>query len=325
MIPYEKIVFPKRIHYSLFWIIIGVLLFLLQEIIFRCFGEEAFFGPRIVMTFVLVSGLPIVYIYASHSLQQILSNLGKYIVFPGDNTINWSTQKTIDIFSFRNHWAKFIAIFVTLLISVLILTLDLPFRSNTLLLILTILVMCPVWFFGGHGVYVAPSFLMLLINISNCPIKSPFYKPAKSVVSPLLSLYSRISLVALVLYLLHVLAIWLSPYSNTPQMIAWILFSGFFPFAMFLLSFTYTHKIIRNIKESNIDQVNEHLQIAYHKFSKSPSKENAEALEKIMAIQKSLENMREWPFELGGVFTFIITLLLPLTQLILAALNVIKP
>jgi hypothetical protein len=97
---------------------------------------------------------------------------------------------------------------------------------------------------------------------------------------------------------------------------------GFFPLAGFIFLVTQSYKIVRAIKYTNINIINERIQDAYEKFHHKPTTENAQTLETLIRIQKEIENEKTWSLGLEGFLTFFATLFIPITQLVITVLDV---
>lgn len=316
MIFYEKFVFPKK-HYVIFWIFSGLFYFGIQQFAMWLGKEEGLFWTRFIFTLVVISGLPISYITINYALKNASSNLKNHLIFPNNNKDLWINNEINNIFSFNSRLSFFVTISLNLLIWLIILTLDMPFKSNIFSKVFMLLIMEPVWMFGGHAAYIVYELLKFLVKITSRKIKSGFLAPPLIIVRPLTTIYSRIAFLALLLYSLHVLALWLSPYATTPQIISWVVFTGFFPFALFIFSTSQTFKLIRAIKFFHVEKINREVQLRYVNLHNKPSKENAEVLEIVVRIQKEAENIKEWPVEFESLFTFLVTLVIPSVQLIL--------
>lgn len=321
IIPYERIVFPKN-YFVLFWLFIGIIHFGLQEVVIRSFKESGLFWTRLMFTLIVLSGLPITYILIAKSLKPAIKTLTKIINIPTKNLSLWSEQKIYDVFSLRTRFAKIAVFCLYVAVMAILIGLDSPYQSNILSIILMLMLMQPVWLIGVHSAFIAFSLLRFLVQLTNFDTKNVFLLPPSPSIQPLISIYSRATFAALFLYLLHLWALRLSPYYTIPQIIGWVTFAGFFPLAGFIFLVTQSYKIVRAIKYTNINIINERIQDAYEKFHHKPTTENAQTLETLIRIQKEIENEKALSLGFEGFLTFFATLVIPIIQSVITVLDV---
>jgi len=313
----DRYFWKQRIHYVFFWIFLGILYFLVFLLLMLIYSETALLWTFLIITLMGLTLVPIIATHASFLFKELLKKLESILIIPIDNKNLWFIEKTREIFSFDTFFSKLFSIFICILLSIFLLTLNLPIQNRQLKYLFIILLQ-PIFISGSRAGFIAIALLRFLTNAVKYPTKSPFYKPKDLVILPLTDFYSRVAIIALALYLLSLLAIILSSFIYSTQMIVWIIFSGFFPLALFIFSFFQIRNLVKRIKNFHVERINEQIQSIYDNLNREPSKENAETLNQFMEIQNKVEKIQEWPLSFNGLVTLIVTFLIPVAQLVIS-------
>ena len=96
---YEKLIFIKRIHYVIYWILVGILLFFLQEIFTRISGDTSFLIMRALFSF-YISLIAIIIINLKLFFPTVIQGCEEIISFPSESTADWINNKIIEMGTF---------------------------------------------------------------------------------------------------------------------------------------------------------------------------------------------------------------------------------
>jgi len=108
-------------------------------------------------------------------------------------------------------------------------------------------------------------------------------------------------------------------------MIAWMIVTAFFPLAMFLFSLLQIHKLLSQIRQYNLELINQQIQTAYNCLATTLSKDTAEQLSQLMDVQNKVGKMPEWPLALEGITTLAVTIVIPIVQIAISVFGVFSP
>jgi len=304
MTAYDQIMITRRVHPMVYWFTASTLYFVLEESIFRAFGEHGFFWTRFIITYVVLAGVPTFTVMMSRSFKGVIQDLQSLIELPEENVDRWILDKLRVIFSFDTPLAKCIVILTLVFANLIAFIVGFPFSSNTFN-ILNFVILQPLLIIAGQSAYIVIASLRLLYQIVRYPLKSSFYKPGRLSTASLSNTFSLTAMVALAFYLLHALAIWFTPFRLNVWIITWGIVTAFFPLALFLWSFFQVHLLIRRIKIANIDAVNQQVQVTFSRLQSQPTKEQAELLNQMMEIQNKVEQTGEWPISKEEITTYL--------------------
>ena len=319
MFPYDRLIYYKRIHYLFYWLIFGAIYFLIWEAITRVLGENGYTLFRVTIAFGGISGLIIFTTAMRNAFQSLLDKL-ENVIAPAKDYEKWSTQTVSDIFSFKLPSAKLFPLIFAIGVTSTVLIAFPPYHSNWANII-WIIALQPFFIVGGFGAHGILHLLYFLTRLSAYPIKVPLFRQNHPGVVALSLFYSYLTLVVVICYVWLITATWQSPYSRLTQSNIWLIIIGFFPLATFIWSYFRILAFARNILQTHLDIINDQVQSALKQVKKKPSKENAEALMKIMEVQIYLEKHNQLPIKIEQVLTLSTTLLAPFTQL---AIDVIQ-
>jgi hypothetical protein len=320
MICYDDYKLFNRLHYAVNWLLIGVFYFLIESLVLSIAETEFFPVTRLILTLVVVSGLPIAIVLFKQYFTKAFLCLDSIVNVSSDDFSQWLKENQELIFSFRNRSIILTVLITDIVITAVVLLLELPFDQNIVIWALVFLL--PISAIGGHAVYIVIRLVMFLYGITNSPIKVPFNYPSRLSLQPVLRFFSRITIVGFFLYIFHFISFLFSNYAMSIPIMIWMAFIGFFPFVLFTFSIYQIHVLMSRIKEFHIDQVNYEIQKVFERLKENPSHNDAETLEVLMRIQQNLEGSKVWPISAEGFTTLVITLFVPVAQI---AVTVIEP
>ncbi|MGC1376945.1 MAG: hypothetical protein WA821_12000 [Anaerolineales bacterium] len=312
MVTFFERIAPKRVHYSIYWLFVGGVAALIEWLFFLFFIQGTnsnFLIPGILLTYVIASGIPIGYIMLSHYFQVMLKGIENAFDIPDTG---WANTQSKVVFSLSSPRAKII-LFLVIIITIVLCLSVLPF-ATTIRITISVLSL-PLCFIGSYAVYTSIELLSLLNKIVKFKSKLPFYTPLNIAISPISKFYSLTATGSLFLYGLHIVSLWMAHLINNPFVMIWVITTAFFPLGMYLVSFYAMHQIMGNIKAEYIKEINVQINSTLNKLKNDLTNEHANSLDKMMEIQRKVELLKEWPFEIEGILTLMVTTAVPIVQI----------
>lgn len=316
--PYE--INPKKINFILFWLLIGTAVFLLQEMLLFAWKENGFFIFRFIFTYLLYTLVPISVITLSYKAKKMIVQSNAIFKIDIEDPIhkNGIDVKITRIISYKTNFAKFAGLAVCIAFDIIILTTP-GFRFTSATLSWLIFALFQIGgIMGGHATYLILVLLNLLTQYRKYTIRAPFLMSSNIVISPITNFYYTASTVALLLYSLHDIALTQTPFIQTKLGVLWLILGSFFPLAMFLWIFFASHLLMQNVKHYNIKIINDQIQSEYEKLKDT---HNIDILKGLIEIQNMVENSKTWSFGIEGVFTFVTSVALPISQIVLSQMG----
>lgn len=314
---FEAIILFKRIPYWLYWPAIGLLSFILGELLTRIFSENYFFWSRLLFD-AAFGTLPIINIWFFYSFKKTMLEISVFFWHDDAEFHRWLKNKEIYIFTLRSWMAKCVTGFIFVAGFMTIILLGLPFKSEIFnvigLIFFSIFLM-----FCGNTLYISIGLLSTLREIVNRPTIIPFFMPQHRFISKLQNYYLIQTLFIVLYYIGLVIAVWRGPYGLNLAMLIWLTGLASYPLAMFSWSFLQIHFLMQNIKESYLETINSKVQYAFKNVLNGHDFEELEHLEKIMNIQNKIHKLGEWPVSVGGTLTFLTSLATAIIQIIVSA------
>lgn len=320
---YEKMIPTKKLHYSIYWLLVGTLALFISELIPRLFGEIWDILPRIILIYEVATIVPITAIWISHSLSDALKGIDFIVEVPSKDTSYWIKSKITSIVALSTPRAKIFILFFVALLIMLVITSNLRFNSLVLTVLMIVLVQ-PLFFIGAHSAYAMLSLPSFLMEIANYKIKSPLLISTSQFTEGLFSLYSRVSFISLLAYCAQAFAFYYMGILNRPQSTIWLILTGFFPFTLLIFSILQIRKLNRRIKLHNIDLINTQIYKITKGLKSKISPGNTIQLLNLMEIQNKIERSKEWPFAFEGIVTLILTIVIPLAQIVISAFDMVR-
>lgn len=319
----DVFIFPKRWNYILYWLTLGLIFFVSSELVMRAF-QEAYYLELRASALILLVGLGIVFNFIRINFNNSITGLNEIIEFPVQPFEKWKTETDETLFTSQKPVAK-IAILAICIFSISVMvSYGLPFH-NTILNVTAVVSLIPLLIICGFGAYMLVHLMYVLSCIVKYPTNTPFYMTKHPRILELSSFFAKSSLYILACYAWLTFTIWLSPYKLEGIVLISIVIIGFCPLAMFLGSFFQIHSLLSRIKQKHIQTINEQIQIALVELKQKPSAENAELVSKLMAIQKNIEGLNDFPIAIGEVSTFFATLGIPILNAILSFRSFVIP
>jgi hypothetical protein len=298
-----------------------MLIFLIAEALLRAFAITRYFWSQLLVS-AEIAVLPTVYIWGCRSFQTVTKPLLPVLWKDKAESERWLAARSERMFTLRTSGARLVVAIMTISSVATTIAIGLPyhsFLSNALLVIglLTLAIM------GSQGAYIILGAIVTLGEIVRRPIyKVPFFLLPHPAITGLYNFYLAIATAAALTYGMFALAAWQSPYGLSSGVLTWLYIAGFFPLSMFIWSFFQFRILVRKVKLEQIGQINQYIQTVLERFQTNVSKEDVEALDQMMEVQKKVQDLREWPFSLGSMLTLLVTLVLPIAQI---AFEVLSP
>ena len=314
---YERIILFKRVHYFVYYHLVGIIIFLLEELSLRALGETSLLPIRLIVIYGGFTVFPIAAIYLSRRLRFILNKIRSSIVPPSINNYElWVSKKIDDFFSFKYWPIRISVLLIGTAVLVTILSMQKPFPTILPNIIVYISIL-PIVYVGSHGYYFVIAILHFLSRLVRYPINVPFFRIQSVEIKYIQNFYFRTSLLILLIYFYIVFTAWQSPFGFSEPVLFWLSILGFCPLAMFLWSFFQIHVLMSRIKQIYLDVCTEKIQIAIKELDKKMTTSGVDKLLKLMEVQGKVEKLPEWPVNINSTVTFIITLTLPALNLVL--------
>ncbi len=316
---FESLHVLKFIPYELFWICVGLIIFVSGELAILHLGENDFLVPQIF--FCLVIGCaPIFYKLYYKSFLEVSKNLNVLFEFDNDVWNTWINNETKSIFTLKHSYAKAIILSLWLSIFLTFIYIPLPFHSLPLQVysIIGILIVATV---GGIFIQFTIALLIFLRKLSNLKTVARFYLFPHPELTKLNRYFSTLAILIALGYFILVFSVWFSPYGFNFQMLIWLSILALYPLTLFGWSFYHIHLIQHNIKFSFIELINQQVNQVLSFTIKEKDSTSLEKLDRFMTIQSKLHELKEFPFELSGLITFIATSVITIIQLYIAFKN----
>jgi len=318
-IVYEDLVFFHQKHFIPFWIAVGIILFLQQEIIVRISGETQLLSMRILIS-LFVSIAVIIFVDLGNRFRSIMESVNAIVKFPNNDVDGWIDQKIDDFGTFNNMIVRIFILFIVVGFVITVLFLGLPYNS-TIANIDFLLSLLPFLIIGGHLIYSGIGVLLILDQIILFPLKNLFFITKHPSVIDLSRFYYRSAIYALFIVFWLTLGIWQNPYGFTFALLAWLVSISFIPLFLFLWTAFRIHQFMSRIKQNNILIINNQVQHSLNAVVSKTSKDSASKLETLMKIQKMVESMHEWPFSLQGISTLFAAIIFPMVNIIIVIIK----
>ncbi|MHA2404483.1 MAG: hypothetical protein ACXADH_15905 [Candidatus Kariarchaeaceae archaeon] len=317
MISYDDFSIFKKQPSWVNWIVHALIYHLIVTIVFIAIGSNVVPTARLILTLVVVAGLPIAIVRFRGYFPEAFYSLGAVIQIPEDSSL-WIGKKINAIFSLKNKSVFLTFLITDIVIMGVVISLNTPFTQAEI--VWGILYLQPLVVIGGHAVHIVIRLVEFLHEIAHSKLCVPFSMPPNLTVQPIFRFFSQLSIVAFILYGAHYLSLIFTGYALSVPIMVWMSFIGFFPFILLTLSIFQIHVLMNRIKEFHLVRLSGEIRKVFDELQKTASQEIAETLEVLINVQKSLEGSRVWPISVEGSATLVITLIVPVAQLILAAL-----
>ena len=125
---FEKIAVFTRIPYTLFWLGIGSIDFLLGKLLIWVYAENSLFYNLLIMCTTLAT-LPLINIWFFYSFKRLMKELSLFFWENKEEFEIWYKNTENYIFTFNSWQAKFVTGFILIAGLATVLSLGLPFKS----------------------------------------------------------------------------------------------------------------------------------------------------------------------------------------------------
>ena len=319
MLTYENLRLLKRLPYTIYWVGFGALYLGLEELVFKALHSPVFPVTRLVLTFAIISGIPVAATYAQRSFGTVLASFGSITSVSRDDYYNWATRTMASTFSFRNWHTILVFFLIDILVMATLFSVPFPFHGAVITAV--VLLLQPFCLLAAHAVAVVTGLMNALARMSSMPLDVPFLRPGAIAVSPLMAFYGRVSFIALLIFAAHYLSFAVGGFAMAKPILIWTALIGFFPFALLVFSFTQAHGLLGRIKEVHLEGINTEVQAAMSRFRLDPSKQKAEVLEALTRLQRQVEQTKDWPVNVESFGYLVAALAAPVAQLMVALPN----
>ena len=318
---YERITpFKTKVPYWLFWFTIGLSVFVAGEAVLVSAGEDRFLLQALFGA-VSIAGWPTMFIWMSRRFQSVMERLS-FLMWKDPNEFQqWLQQRTRRIFSFGRVYPIITSLIFGLGVPLTLVYLGIPVR-NELARYLGLAGLGFICFIGGHYAYVFIDLMVTLRDISERPIQAPFFRVPNPAITDLQGFYSAVIAFIVVAYSSLVVAVWQSPYGLNSYLLIWLSVLGMYPLAMFVWTIYKTHGIVKKIKYTHVDIVNEQIQKILSDAIENGDATKYEQLDNAMSIQNKVQDTKEWPVSYTETFTFLLTMTATILQLLLSLTSV---
>jgi hypothetical protein len=309
----------------------GVVVFILGHIAARAVGENEYLASQAAFT-VGASLITVALVLFSHAFDGWLDGpAAQYIPILLDSRSNTheGAGRRPELFHRRfNGWRfrifgigdKNALILVVGLVVVAGLTTvvlsGLPFRALWLNAV-ALLLFAGVLAIGGHAAFVVIQLLRMLTELGSVSISVPFGRIPHPTLDALLRYVAWAAVCTLVGYGVLLAAVVGGPYGLSVPMASWLTALLLFPLAMVGWSALQVHRLLRRLKDLHLDTANGLVQRALTGARSRPGATELEAVERALALQKSVQHVPTWPFVPSAAVAAIAVLTSAVAQLAL--------
>lgn len=302
----------EKIPYWVFWPIIGLIFYIVSELLIFYFNEERFFICQLFLIFGIYS-YPVAFIYFSRKFSSVIGNLYKIFWQNEESAIAWYDYHAKRTFTLDTIYSKIIFLIVFVLVNLTPLYLGIPFYNNKLKII-SLFGFSLIAFIGANAVAMLINIFITLQDLVKLVPKTPFFMfPHRSLVK-LQNYYFLISSIVTIAYFCLIITFKNSPYGLNFLVMLWLTFLAMFPFGLFFWSLFKIHELITIAKYNQIKLINDRIQIQLKGLLNDDEK-SINNLKKCMDIQQKIASISEWPINLKSIIALIIALLPLLFQI----------
>jgi hypothetical protein len=300
------------------WALIASLGWAVQEGVMRYAGENVYFYPRLIFTYIFLFFIPAALVYLSRKFYESAKAIHPYLDVATDCE-SFATQQTRAIFSQDAVLVKTISIVIAALATIAVYaTIGIPFRS-----ILANAVIMPLGFIGaligGHAGYQGLAAIWFITRYSKHPLRDVFFYNSSDAIAEITSNYSAYAALNVFGFIVYVLGIWASGHIAAPAMVTLIGLTSFWPLAALVWTLYSIHVFMTRIKKQNLHFIKE--RVGHFGISRVDIKtlEDLDRVSSIMVLQDHVDRMREWPLYVSTLATLGAAIAAPLAQVAIRA------
>jgi len=302
----------EKIPYWIYWPIIGLIFYIVSELLIFYFKEKRFFIGQLFVI-IGVYSWPVAYIYFSRTFNTLMADLCMIFWRNKEDALKWYNYHAKRMFTLKTLYSKILlSIFFILLIFTLLYS-GLPFTNNKMKII-SLFGFFLIAFIGANAIPIVFYNFIILQNLVRLEPKIPFF------------MFSHIGLTKLKRYIFSLITIVTigyfaliptgkySPYGFSFLYMLWLTFLAIFPIGLFFWSLFKIHEIVTIAKYNQIKLINNKIQIQLKGLLNDDEK-SINNLMKCMDIQQKIASISEWPIDLKSIIALIIALLPLLFQI----------
>jgi hypothetical protein len=183
----------------------------------------------------------------------------------------------------------------------------------------------PLFEYLAYRCRMSPFVLWPILAIFVLFLSQAFHMPGRVYTAKLSNALLFLALMAILFYSIHAYAFWMTSLRQNAWIIAWLIVTGFLPLLLFIWSYYEIHVLLQRIKFLNVEEINSQIQLALQRVKAEQSKEQVEVLNGLIEVQSTVEKSQEWSISQAEVMTFLVALIIPLTQVITFIVGFGKP
>lgn len=296
----------KKIPYWIYWPIIGLIFYIVSELLIFYFKEKRFFISQLFMILGVYSW-PVAYIYASRTFYTIMGDL--YMIFwrNKEDAIKWYNYHSKRMFTLKTMYSKILVSIFFMLLTFTLLYSGLPFTNNKMEII-SLFGFFLIAFIAANAIPMAFYNFIILQDLVKLKPKIPFFMfPHIGLTKLTRYLFSVISILTIGYFGL-IVAFKYSPYGLNFLYMLWLTFFSIFPIGLFFWVLFKIHEIVTIAKYNQIKLINNKIQIQLKGLLNDDEK-SINNLTKYMDIQQKIISISEWSIDLKSIIALVIALL----------------
>ena len=296
----------KKIPYWIYWPIIGLVSYIVSELLIFYFKENRFFITQLFLSFGIYTW-PVGFIYFSRTFDNIMDDL--YMIFWRNKkeAEQWYNYHAKRMFTLKTIYSKTLFSIFFILLTLTLLYSGLPFTNNKMKII-TLFQFFLIAFIAANAIPIVCYNFIILQDLVKLKPKIPFFMfPHIGLINLKKYIFSVISIITIEYFIL-VVTFKYSPYGFSYLYMPWATFLAIFPLGLFFWALFKFHEIVTIAKYNQIELINSKIQIQLNGLL-SDDEKSINNLPKYMDIQQKIISVSEWPIDLKSIITLIIALL----------------
>lgn len=295
----------KKIPYWIFWPIIGLIFYIVSELLIFYFKEKRFFITQLFLSFGIFSW-PVGFIYFSRIFNNIMDDLCMIFWRNKKEAEQWYNYHAKSMFTLKTIYSKTLFSIFFILLTLTLLYSGLPF-TNSKMKIIAFFQFFLIAFIAAHAVTIVFYNFIILQGLVKLKPKIPFFMFSHVGLIKLKKyIFSVISIITIEYFIL-VVTFKYSPYGLSFLYIPWATFLAVFPFGLFIWTLFKIHEMMAIAKYNQIELINSKIQIQLNGLLNNDEK-SINNLSKYMDIQQKIISISEWPIDLKSIIALIIAL-----------------
>jgi hypothetical protein len=313
----ERIARILRLPYPVAWLIISGFLFGLHV------GGCLYSGSPVKLAIVRLAILALLptciatgIVWFSKALEKFTPSIFLFIDWPRDKILEWYESELRSIFNLK--WMVLTGVVLAGVCLISGLPHDFWAGFRNLPTVTFRIMMVAVGFLGGGMFYAMIRIALMVHKMGKLEaIKVSIYQHPLTSVKSVGNLLGKIALVAIGIYLLGMLYVF-GKTGEHGKLVFWIVvFFAVVVGSFFVFPQIKIHQMMSKVKHMRLREFSRHLEEALEGVTREPSRESVQRVRELFEIQKSLNEMGEWPFDTRKVFLIITGIAIPLIVVLL--------